>query len=247
MFLVHAIFELAPWYVWALVVVALIAVTYLGLWAPVMAFLAKVPREFWIAGAAIVAILIAFNVWLDAHDEGIRADDAKKYEAREKAANEAAEKRAAALARQLELATAAAAIAAEKSAKEAAQREAALHQRITALEKARQTDVTPEANRRCDLTRGVVLHFNAGAAAANEPAGGGESAAAPGADRGDVDASAGVSLDTFAGAIEQTQSALGTCRNQVTSWQTYHATVITPWIDKVTAALSSCIPQGASP
>lgn len=260
--LVHAVLNLLPWWAWAVLLVGLVMVTYLGLWAPVLVILRAAAATFRalptdakiaiivvlaLAGAAIAAVL-----WLNVHDQELTAAVTAKvteerdtyWKAREKAANAAYSDAIAALNRKLEIAYSNAQAAATKAAAVAAAREAKHQADMDALRAQRRNDVTEKANAACDLHRGVILHFNAGAACAN----GSEAACdqgTTGASAGDVDASAGVSLDTYVGGVEDTQRALGTARGQVIAWQAYYATVLQPWITTTIDALSSCVPKGA--
>lgn len=263
--LVHAVLQLLPWYAWAgiavLLVLGIAGITYLGLWAPVLAILRGAAAAFRalptnvkvaiiavlaIAGAAIGAVL-----WLNVHDQELTAAVTAKvtaerdsyWSAREKAANDAYTAAITALNRKLEIAYSNAQAAAKKAAAEAAAREAKHQADMDALRAQRRNDVTEKANAACDLHRGVILHFNAGAAVANgSPAG--EDPGAARSDALDVDASAGVSLDTYVAGVEDTQRALGTARGQVIAWQAYYATVLQPWITTTIDALSSCVPKG---
>lgn len=107
------------------------------------------------------------------------------------------------------------------------------------LKKQRPIYVTPAAVARCDLTRGVILQFNAGAAAANGEA---HPAGPPDPGAGALDASSEVPLDTYAAAVEETQRSLGACRIQVTGWQQHWASVTT-WYDGLRAKVNECFPQ----
>lgn len=111
------------------------------------------------------------------------------------------------------------------------------------LEARRPTYVTQKAVADCALTRGVVMQFNAGAARANgavDPSA--ASQPAPGA----VDAPAGITLDRYTGSVEATQSALGTCRLQVTGWQQHWADV-GAWYARLATILDTCFPTKGTP
>jgi hypothetical protein len=88
-----------------------------------------------------------------------------------------------------------------------------------------------------------VRQFNLDAAGANgdDPAAVGGTAG-PGSEP--PGAASALALSAYALAVRDTQRALGACRAEVTGWQTYHATVIKPWIASTLEALQQCIPKG---
>lgn len=120
---------------------------------------------------------------------------------------------------------------------------AQMDQDFVDLKNRRPSYVTSKAIADCTLTRGVVLQFNTGAARAN---GAPRPASAPEPAPGLVDEPAGIALDRYTGAVEDTQLALGTCRVQVTGWQ-QHWVGVTAWYDKLRATLNQCFPQEISP
>ena len=114
------------------------------------------------------------------------------------------------------------------------------------LAKERSARVTPQANARCDLTRGVIVQFNAGAAAANGAAdASGETEGTPDA----RDASSGISLDRYVAAIELTQANLGICRQQVRGWQKYCGAggLVDEWYAGIRAKVDKCFPARSPP
>lgn len=246
-----AIFGLVPWYAWLLAVAATVAVSVLGLWPVVLAVLRKIPRPVWIALAAVAAVaVLAYNAdrLIKAHDQRV-ADTASAardelWKAREKAAGEAYDKQLEQLQTKLD-ATAKKLDEVERLAAEDLERQRrTFDERFRALAAQRSTNVSQAAVDACHLTRGVIVQFNAGARAANSD-GEDPPAAAAGAGREAVDAPAGVPLDRYATAVEDTQRALGIARRQVTGWQRYHHDVILPWIASATEALASCSPKGS--
>lgn len=193
-----------------------------------LGFLKMIPWQVW----AILGAAMSFWLWLGAHDAAltkkVTLDRDAYWQGREKAAND---RYAADMNRKraevADLVLAGIALRDQLEGVIRAQA-AAFDARFTELKNRRAAYVTPLANRACTLTRGVVLQFNAGAAGANgAPEPFASRAANPGTEF--VDAPAGVSLDTLTGAIEDTQRALGTCRRQVTGWQSFYSTVLVPW------------------
>ncbi len=65
--MIYSILGLLPWYWWAGGILALVVVTYLGLWAPLIAILRRIPWQAW----AALAVVVAFFGWLHVHDEAI--------------------------------------------------------------------------------------------------------------------------------------------------------------------------------
>lgn len=214
-----------------------------------------VPWQVWAViglGVALLAGDAYFHVWLAVHDHKLEAEvsAAVKKErddfwgAREDASNAAHEKALAVLQLKLSTSLASARAAAAKHARDLAAAQLARDAAQESLANRRSLDVTAEAARMCTLTRGVVLHFNEGAACAN-----GDLAACDRRTAGSADVAvnepAGVSLDTYTAGVERTQDALSTCRAQVAGWQSYHATVIAPWIASMLEALQLCSPKGS--
>jgi hypothetical protein len=232
------IWGMAPWYVWVLGILILVAITALNLWVPAIAILRKIPPVVWGVGIVIVVAYFA----LEWHDARVRAEAIKPLQDEITAANKAYADNLVALHRKLEIADGNAQAAELKHTQELAAAEKKHQAAFATLEAKRNANVTAEAARLCTLTRGVVLQFNAGAARANgsdapddqAPAGSGSQA---------VDAPAGVPLNTYAAAVDATHDALGACRDQVVGWQTYHANVVQPWIASTLEALSTCIPK----
>lgn len=218
--------------------------------APLIAFgkaalgvLAKVPWWVWaIAGAALALWLYTGYV-----DRRGRADERVKVNAEWEKRSAAAEARfAAAMDRKRgevsDLVLAGIAIK-DSHARELRDRELEHEVRFEELRKRRPSYVTEKAVAGCTLTRGVVLQFNSGAARANgapDPAPAAEPA--PGL----VDEPAGIALDRYTGAVEDTQSALGTCRGQVQGWQR-HWVDVTAWYSSLARILDACFPKGATP
>jgi hypothetical protein len=197
-----------------------------------------VPLWAWVAAAALVSGWL----WLGWHDHAIRT------EVRAEVDSEWAEKQRAAQAafdakmqaKRGEVADLVLAGVARRDAHAAELRQAqADHdEKFAALAARRSVNVTQKAIADCSLTRGVVLQFNAGAARANG-AHDASPAAEPGADV--VDAPAGIALDRYTRAIEETQSALGTCRGQVIGWQQHWADVGL-WYASLARILDTCFP-----
>jgi hypothetical protein len=242
--ILSAIWHLVPWYGWLLALLAVVVFTYLGLWPIVIGFLRRVPWQVWaILGTAAVAI-----IWLNYHDAALRDAVTRErnafWKAREDKANKDYADALVALHRKLEIADSNAKAAADKHALELAARDKKHAAVFAALELERKRNVTAKANADCSLTAGVILQFNAGAAGANG-SGAAEAPAATGPGAVAVDAPAGVSLDQLVDGINATQAALGTARNQVKGWQTYHANVVQPWITSTLEAFSTCIPKGS--
>jgi hypothetical protein len=202
----------------------------------VWGFLKRIPWQVW----AVLAAGLAFMIWLGVHDHAltkkVTLERDTYWQGREKEAND---KYAADLNRKrgeisdLVLKGLADRDALEKKLHDQAM---AADVKFNELKNRRSNYVTQTANSRCDLTRGVILQFNSGAARANgapEPVD--SRATDPGADL--VDRSAGVSLDTLSAGIESTQKALGKCRNQVIGWQQFWSTVVVPWHDSLARTL----------
>ncbi len=239
-----AIFHLVPWYVWLLGIVALVLFTYLGLWPLVIGFLRRIPWQIWgIVGTAAMLI-----IWLNYHDAALAAKVTKErddyWQARETKANKDYADNLVAIHRKLEIADGNARDASARHALELAARDKKHAADFAVLEKRRAENVTAKANADCNLTTGVILQFNEGAARANG-SDAARAAAATGPGAGAVDAPSGITLDTYVAGVEGTQGALGACRNQVIGWQSYQANVIKPWIASTLEALSTCIPKGA--
>lgn len=260
--------HLLTWWQWLIVLIAVVVITATGLWpiffGIVVKLLKLVPWTKWqtYAVAAVIAAPFVFHAWLRTHDHNIHvADDKVKdaavaaekkgrddfWQAREDAAN--ARYRVAVKKLEDDLATARVEAQLAQNDLDATleAQQAELHSAFAELTKERAKHVTAEANRRCDLTRGVIVQFNAGAQRANGRA----SAAAAEPDRGTAasgaevdDARSGISLDTYTDAVQRTQEALGVCRTQVAGWQQRERDVIQPWITKAVRGLQSCIPKG---
>lgn len=113
----------------------------------------------------------------------------------------------------------------DKLAAQQREREALYEQRVAEVNQRRTTYVTKVAAARCDLTRGVVLAFNDGAATANGEERGAGPAPADASPEA-IDATAKVSLDHYTAAIGSTQAALGRCREQVIGWQEHWGLVV---------------------
>ena len=210
-----------------------------GAWA----FLAKIPWQVW----ALLALAAAFFGYGEYRDhKATKRTEARVNAAWEKRQADAQKAFAVAMQKKREQV---ADLVVDGIAKSDAQErelrdERARHDATFAQLKARRTDyVTEAANRNCILTRGVVLHFNAGAARANGTA---DPSPAPAPPADLVDAPAGVSLDQYAGAVEATQDALGSCRSQVTGWQRYWHDV-NAWQEKLGGILETCFPQQLAP
>lgn len=269
MSLLLAMWHALPGWTWggggvAIVVLVALAIFAPALFANVLAsagkLVALVPWGKWqtwaLIGAAVA--IAAGKVALDMHDQALAAaaadHEAKAvaaeratWQAREKASNDAYAARLASLQAWIDAQAASQAAAAKALADQVARERAARTKAEDALDMERGRNVTVEANARCALTRGVVLQFNGGASLAN---GGDELAVAAAAAAAGISPSAasGVALDTYARAVEGTQRALRSCRDQVTGWQRYHAEVIGPWIATAIEAVNRCTPPaGASP
>lgn len=181
---------------------------------------------------AVLGIGLAAYWWLSAHDQAIEERVTKERDAYhqglQKKANDQAKAR---LARaQAEIADWVLKYVAVRDDLESQLRgeKKKLAEANADLKVLRSKNVTAYANSRCNLTRGAVLQFNAGAASANGTATSPTPAAPPtGPDL--VDAPADISLDSFVAAINDTQAALGDCRIQVKGWQQFWSNVVTPW------------------
>jgi hypothetical protein len=191
----------------------------------------------WLAAAAAVAVL-AWRV-----DANIRADERGKVNAvwqkRQAEAEKAYQEQIAHL--RGEIADWVLKGLADRDAAAAALRtEMARHdQTFEQLKQRSAAYVTPEAVRRCDLTRGVILQFQSGAARAN-----GEADPSPAAEPGAaaVDAPSEVPLDRYTAAVTETQSALGACRVTVVGWQK-HWDLVTRWYEGLREKVNECIPS----
>lgn len=187
-------------------------------------FLKAIPWKVWAVLGAVAAIWI----WLGVHDRALtkRVEGERNayWQGREKESND---RHADDMNRKRgEISDLVLKGIAEREALDKKLREqaAADAEKFEKLKNRRPDYVTPLADSRCALTRGFVLQFNAGAAAANgtpDP----HDPAAPQAGAELVDAPAGVPLSTASGAVSDTQAALGQCRRQVTGWQEHWAQV----------------------
>lgn len=254
------LFHLIPWWVPVLAIVAIAVLAYFGLLGPMVMALRKfgawfraLPPNVRLAIAGTVAILVLIFIawrWLDYHDEQLTTTVTKEvtahWQAREDESNARYERNLTELQRKLERANSNADAAAAKHQQELIEKEAAHQARFRDLQQRRATNVTQEAIAACDLRRGVIVQYNAGAACANGDTAG-CAATAPTTGAESANAASGVALDTFTDSINATQAALGVARGQVVGWQTYHANVLQPWIASTIEALSTCIPRGASP
>lgn len=218
----------------------------LALLKPFGLLLRKVPWWVWVA----LGLAIAFVLWLHRHDAALvkktTADVNATWEAKEKKAaddqvaavnhlrGEIADWVLAYLAKNT-------ALAAEITARVNDQNAA-----FDALAKQRSTNVTPQAIARCALTRGVILQFNAGSDAANGTPDAPREAEPAGISR---DTPAGVSLDTYARAVELVQAGLGTCREQVLGWQRYCGPggELDTWYEGIRKMVDRCFPAVGAP
>jgi hypothetical protein len=202
-----------------------------------------VPLWAWVAAAALVSGWL----WLGWHDHAIRtevrAEVDSEWAEKQRAAQAAFDAKMQAKRGEVADLVLAGVVRRDAHAAELRQAQADHDERFAALAARRSVNVTQKAIADCSLTRGVVLQFNAGAARAN---GASDAAAAPDAGAASVDASAGVALDRYARAVEDTQSALGTCRLQVTGWQKHWADV-TAWYASLAHVLDTCFPTKGSP
>lgn len=248
-----AVWHFLPWYTWPLLVLGVIALVEIpGALTAVANVLKAIPWQVY----AVAAAALAAGVWLQWHDDQIRAEVAadwrakleaseKACKAREDAANAAHAKAIAALQLKLDTSLASArAAAAAHAAQLKAERDKRLHAEQL-LENERSRNVTPEADVACVLTRGVVRQFTVAAAIAN-----GEQppvdAGAAGSGPGDVNAPSGVAISQLSRANDDNAAAFASCRGRVAAWESYHATVIKPWIASTLEALDLCIPKGTS-
>lgn len=201
------------------------------------------PWQAWAIAAAIAAAWL----WLGWHDHSLRAEERTEVNAQwEERQREAQAKFDAAMdVKRGEVSDLVLAGLARRDAHagELRQSQADHDAKFAALAARRPTYVTQKAVADCSLTRGVVLQFNAGAARANgavDP----PSASQPGADA--VDAPARIALDRYTRAVEDTQSALGTCRLQVTGWQ-QHWVDVGLWYASLARILDTCFPSKGTP
>lgn len=244
--MLSVIFNFLPWYAWLGLILVVVLLVYTGLLPVVITFLRTVPWQVW----AILATGLALWFWLRTHDAALTkkvTDERNAYwQAREDKANADYKLALGALQLKLDTSLSTARAAAERHAAELAAKETKRRAAVTALALERKKNVTAKANADCQLTRGVILQFNKGAASANgsDVA---EAAGPAGAGSESVDAPAGITLDQLVAGVNATQAALGTCRDQVVGWQTYHANVVKPWITSTLDALSTCIPKGSTP
>lgn len=198
-----------------------------------LAILSKIPMWVWVALGAAVA------VWFyGAHE---RSEGRKESDKHWKAVIEMkqAQHTAAINAKRMEIADWVLKGIADRDKLDAKLRAAErdYEARVAEQDQRRSHYVTPVAVARCDLTRGVVLAFNDGAAGANgEERGAGSAAPDPGA--AIVDAASGVPLDHYTSAVAATQNALGSCRRQVIGWQEHWA-LVTGWYDGMRARLEA--------
>lgn len=249
MSIVLSLWHFLPWYTWPLLAVAGVALVYVP--GALTAFV-KITRLVPWPVYAIVAAGLAGGWWLTWHDDELVAttrtaaiaERDKYWLGREDAANKLHE--AALHAVQLKLTTAlntaraaaaahAAQLAAERTKRKAAEAE---------LEKARTTNVTPEADRLCVLTRGIVLQYNVAASVANgeQPPDNGGAARS-----GGVNAPSGVAVSQLSAAIDAGARAYAAARERITDLETHYATVTKPWIASTLEALQQCNPKGATP
>jgi hypothetical protein len=194
----------------------------------------------WQAWAAAAAIATAW-LWLGWHDHALRTEERTEVNAQWEERQRAAQAKfdAAMLQSAARSPTwCSPAWRARCARRELRQAQADHDAQFAALAARRPSYVTQKAIADCSLTRGVVLQFNAGAARANG-AHDASPAAEPGADV--VDAPAGIALDRYTRAIEETQSALGTCRGQVIGWQQHWADVGL-WYASLARILDTCFP-----
>lgn len=250
MLLISAAWAIFPWYVWGAILLGIVAMTALGLWPVVWLVLKNIPLPVYL----IVGAGFAAAFWLSYHDKALEAAAAAHekiavterdtyWQTRETAANARYATAMDEQDRKLAAAAASAQAAATQAATAAAKARADRAADARKLAELRSLNVTAQADADCSLTRGVVLQFNAAASRANgSPAGDGNDAAGSGGLS--VDAPAGVALHTFSVAVEDTQRALGTCRDQVIGWQRYYSTVLKPWAASTLSAFASCIPKG---
>lgn len=211
------------------------------------AVLSKVPPWVWEALAALIlaaALFVTGVLWLARHDAEIRDQTGKYYEGREAIATAAWERKLTATNARLERATSNAEMQAAQLRAELAKAQQDGQAARAAAEAERKRNVTPAANRDCQLHAGVILQFNTSAARANgvDPA---NDPATASARAFAVDAASGISLDTYVAAVDGTQGALGACRAQVIGWQKYWSTILEPWINDTIAALTTD-PKGAT-
>jgi hypothetical protein len=227
---VSFLLALLPWWIWALVILAVIALAATGLLPAVMLLVKKVPLSVWIGIAAVVCGL----GWFHSAGEVVAEQDACK--AREQAANDKAAADLKAVQGKLD-ATTLTANANDKTLRaEIARLQGQRTQDRVASDRERAANVTAKAVAMCSLTRGVIVQFNADASRANGQPQAADHAT-PGAGQVSADTPSGVSLDTYSRAVGAVQSALGVCRDQVNGWQDYYNKLLKPWLASTVEAI----------
>jgi hypothetical protein len=225
-----------PWYWWIAGVLALVVLTYLGLWPLVIGFLRRVPKEAWIAfGCAAALVVVHLALVGDAVSKATAAERARGAAAleRQKAAFEKQIKDSRDLA-QAELEALRTSYEKQRAEREAeiAARDKKFRAEMKSLkEKINAYLPTPQLARCTDLPRGFLLF---GAHAATYANGGPEIPAAPGASPELADTPSGVPVPTYTETVGDQAGAFRACRQRVLDWEQYGRDV-TGYLEKFSA------------